>query len=791
MFAPTAHSDTKLDISDPVTFFTNLASRLLRSELNLSLTNIQIYPTNQYTPAVHRLLQVTANIYDAATNRVDRGGTNFPYLPTVFRPTFEKRGNAVYISGYAEFTDGTNWVSRPRDLENPADVAALQSNDNVYGIPWIIGAKKGFPNFNEFAMQSVFQITRKLQVHRDTVSSPRSSFRTNEMFVIGISNVIGGEVWNSYRSNYTHPVDIIVADDMSIALTNEFGMNLSQRLDLANLIRIPSTTNTTWPGWSYRQTDTSFIVALRTNFIFLPDSVYLAAANAFSSNLQTSFDDPQLGSGFRAPNWYLAVTNRVRVIILDRDTRRLVDFVLLAGLDGIRNLSGEIRTPDHALGFAGLWSTNRQGGQGINFPPIGVVNQVQISLGNYNASAVDWRDYGVNQPTSPRKEEEIDKFRAFFGLNPLWYPGTVNTNLNAQVPFTPTRRVSQHLTWQANDPLVHYLSSDLLWLDITNNLRIENLNLPVETLENIGRLNNRFEPWGGNPVVSPIIDFTAFMAAVKDPLVYESDDWAFPDSIGFTTYGRIHRGTPWQTLYLKSAGVDLQTWKKLTGVSNDNEARLTMPTNDWHLAELLAPLLNTNSPGQLLSANDKGIDSWLGALNSTFVLTNVESDDALIMQQLQRPVPLPDIDEVVMTSNSPQAFLITDAIQATRAAQPAGIFRRLSDLLSTPELSLASPWLNRSTDVQRTFGISDEAYERIPAQLLQRLRPDSIGTILSASETVTVRFAGLEGYPYAIEVSSNLVNWVRLNTNYPTGGSFELTQPTASGPQFFRSVLLP
>jgi hypothetical protein len=53
------------DTSTPVSFFTNVASRLLASELKVNLSRIQVYPTNQYTPSVHRLLQVTANILDA------------------------------------------------------------------------------------------------------------------------------------------------------------------------------------------------------------------------------------------------------------------------------------------------------------------------------------------------------------------------------------------------------------------------------------------------------------------------------------------------------------------------------------------------------------------------------------------------------------------------------------------------------------------------------------------------------------------------------------------------------
>src|SRR5579862_2680952 len=73
----------------PTGFFTNVATRLLSSELNqynLSLTNIPVYPTNEYTPAVHRLLQVTANLYECITNRTLGLIPEDPYCPSVFRP---------------------------------------------------------------------------------------------------------------------------------------------------------------------------------------------------------------------------------------------------------------------------------------------------------------------------------------------------------------------------------------------------------------------------------------------------------------------------------------------------------------------------------------------------------------------------------------------------------------------------------------------------------------------------------------------------------------------------------
>jgi hypothetical protein len=491
------------------------------------------------------------------------------------------------------------------------------------------------------------------------------------------------------------------------------------------------------------------MVPLRTNFILLPDSVYLAAANAFAPDVQIRFDDARLGRGFVEPQWGLAVTNRVRVIVRDIQSGRIIDYVQLAGLNGIRDLSGEIRTPDNELGFAGLWSTNRQGGQGINFPPIGVVNQVQISLGNYNASAVDWRDYGVNQPTSPKKEEEIDKFRAFFGLSPLWYPGTVNTNLNAQVPFTPTRKVSQYLTWQANDPLVHYLSGDLQSLDTTNNVRIENLNLPVETLENIGRLNNRYSPWGGNPFLTggagdASTDAHANDIAVKDPQVFTSDDWDFPTNFfpNVGALGRIHRGTPWQTVYMKAgniAATDFPSWKRWTGnnFDGDNDAKRMAPIEDRTLFDVFTAAINENASRGQLSVNQTNFAAWSAVLSGVITLANTNTPDDLVNRQLLRPPPPLQYDPVVIqpmgTNTTGSMARILQAIHDVRATNvytravngnlqaTFGNFQRAGDILNVPELSDASPFLDRSTELHTQYGISDAAYERIPQQIMSLL----------------------------------------------------------------------
>jgi hypothetical protein len=59
--AASVHAQPILDQSNPTTFFTNLAARLLKSECNLEWGKIEIYPANRYTTPVHRLLQLAAN----------------------------------------------------------------------------------------------------------------------------------------------------------------------------------------------------------------------------------------------------------------------------------------------------------------------------------------------------------------------------------------------------------------------------------------------------------------------------------------------------------------------------------------------------------------------------------------------------------------------------------------------------------------------------------------------------------------------------------------------------------
>ncbi|HEX4646621.1 MAG TPA: hypothetical protein VH598_13540, partial [Verrucomicrobiae bacterium] len=243
-----AQAGAGFDTSTPVGFFSGLADRLLQSQMGLSVTNIPVFTNNTfvYNPPVNRLLQMAANIYDATTNRTFDGTNSFP---SVFRPTFKLvDGSNVFINGFVEEGAGTmSYQTRPLSL--PEDLALVgPDTTNIYGVPWIIGAKKGLPNFNEFSTQVAAQITRKLEIVKPSIGAPRFSWKTNQMYVIGISNSFGVEAWNSYSNVYARAVDIIAANELSMVLTNEFGLNYSSNLTFAGQYYVSAASWTGFPN---------------------------------------------------------------------------------------------------------------------------------------------------------------------------------------------------------------------------------------------------------------------------------------------------------------------------------------------------------------------------------------------------------------------------------------------------------------------------------------------------------------------------------------------------------------
>ncbi len=144
---------------------------------------------------------------------------------------------------------------------------------------------------------------------------------------------------------------------------------------------------------------------------------------------------------------------------------------------------------------------------------------------------------------------------------------------------------------------------------------------------------------------------------------------------------------------------------------------------------------------------------------------------------------------ILISSNSPEASIIANAIQFKRSVQPGQLFTDVGDIFAVPELSERSPFL---AGLNTTNQITDEACEIIPGELLSMLRADSIGSFSLTDNQPLVKFTGYEGHSYAVQASSDLANWVSISTNDLGSGisSFTNSATLNANQQFYRSVLL-
>jgi len=363
-------------------------------------------------------------------------------------------------------------------------------------------------------------------------------------------------------------------------------------------------------------------------------------------------------------------------------------------------------------------------------------------------------------------------------------------------PFTPTRTMAYYTLWQANDPLVHYLASDLNYIDPggtgfqRSDAASPSFHLPGLALNQLGE---RYQPWGLKGQMASLagVDTNAYNLAYKDPLVFGSDNWNFPTNQTWNPnwLGQIHRGTPWQTVYLKAsdilsesaapygATVGLNTWEAWTGVTNFIEAGRTSPANDWTLASLLCAILDTNPATTFFNVNTTNAAAWTVPFDGLTALTNIATVETTS----------------ILSSNSPAVMALADAILAAQVSEPGGQFADVGGVLATPALSTQSPFLNWSDPGQQQYGITDAAYEALPAQLLGQLGLASLGTVVFANGQWMVQFTGQTGNQYILQRSADLVHWTSVSTNTPVLGQMYLPVAASSGgaTQFYRSQLVP
>jgi hypothetical protein len=854
-FARPAAASPQLNPACPQKFFTNVASRLLSSQLNVNLNHIQIYPTNQYTPAVHRLLQVTANILDATT-------TN--YYPSVFRPLFWKTNEEcggvwqtnIYVAGY-QYVQEPLASNNPPILNTPMDVSDTNvpfglsgMTNNIYDIPWVLGVKKGLPNFNGLEIYNTFFIERKLQFNRSDAipGSTTRIYTTNQMYIMGVTNCYAMDDWNSYAETFTDNVLIVAQDTFGFGLSNDAAGYLpatSSFTTASNEIVVG------WPGVGYPPVATySFQFPLGTN-VFLPQNlsapvgppssnneyIYHSGPNTvtFSSGGgNTSFTGPCFIATSLTPPSYMdtnngtpplphlvmQTTNRLQAYMLDTQNPNapyILDYVQLGGMNGSLDVNQAIADPNGAVGnnqLGGLWSTNIYGNA-----PFGVIEQYLVSMGATPFPVADSDEGNGTQQTGwttapvpglgqNSVADQASYFRAFFsGQDEDPVSGITNIELSILAPFTPMRVVVQRYVYQVNDPLVHYTMQDLLDFPDSTNGRYS-LKLPPAGPAYVypGNISDRYMPWGqsGNLAKVPLNNITpddnAYNYSYKDPLVTAPDSWNFPtnETLNASWLGQVHRGTPWQTIYLKSPDILLwseqsgnqtiyngvPTWQIWTGDLNIPDAISMAPVQDWQIAALLASMFNTNNESSLFSANDPSPNDWENVLNGMTALTNDLNDYFFGFD------PMAEFATLTISSNSTQAAEIANAIESSRTSLPGQLFTTPGTIFAVPQLSVQSPFLNWNDSAQEQAGISDLAYETIPDQLLPLLRVDSIGSMTAASGQVVIQFTGDDNHAYAVQSSPNLVNWTSISTNCPLNGIFTFTNNAATSAHFYRTVLL-
>ncbi len=736
-------------------FFTNAAARLFASAgFNFNITNIQLYPTNYYTPSVHRLVQLAANMYDATTSRVVPGTTN--QLPTVFRPILTYGlggGDNVYITGYAPVVSADDVTSRfdlVKDLTRKVERQALRPDDLAYGVPLVIGAKKGLPNFNEFAGQTAVQITRKFEFRRGASGKVAE---TNQMFLVGISNVFGLEAWNSYNYPVPYNLQLIVQAEVFGLVTNDAGVVVLDTVH-ATPKTIENIAPNTWPGFINLNIERfSFRVPIdpKTNAVaMLPNSTYQNSAKRLVP-LTGVFERNQ---GFPDLNLHLNLRTRFKFALVDRNSNRLVDYVSLDSVEDTLNLpeimsTGSVYPQGPGVRYApnaepgSLWATNRYTAL-VTTPNFGVLNQFAVGAGSIEGvTDQQWRSFTPYLPTENLRKIQQDSFRQ----------ALLSTDVTgSQIfysPFNPVRTIYINRNWQANDPLVHYTMGDLMARTNRYDVDIS----PTSPVDNIRRVNGRYEPWT-EALAGASSTPTRYDLAVKDPLVTRSDDWDFPTNrfpnVGWL--GRVHRGTPWQTVYLKSTPTDPVKWTDWTrndykpvnyGQVSTNliplnqrydDAVLARPDRDREMFDLFTTSFSETASRGKLSINQTNLAAWSAVLSGVIVLTNNVQDSVLSLNPLLRPTntwmaiqPAGPYDQTLAYTNWPQLVQIVKGINDVRATTNfngtsfQGTFRKLGDILAVPQLTVFSPFI--STNGTRLIrSLDDAAVERIPQQILGLLK---------------------------------------------------------------------
>ena len=185
-----------------------------------------------------------------------------------------------------------------------------------------------------------------------------------------------------------------------------------------------------WPGYDPGNEQSSFVIPVFTDVLFLTNSTYSRALDAFLP-LTGVFEVAT--PAFYVPHWWLNLRTRLRVALLDTSVApmRILDYVNLDSSEPPLDITdtlmrdnpatyGQCGSMYTANGSDGsMWCTNHWPTLASeNYPTYGILNQIGASLGVISAN---WNDSAPEFPAGLDKNGVIDFFRYQFGLAPLTY----------------------------------------------------------------------------------------------------------------------------------------------------------------------------------------------------------------------------------------------------------------------------------------------------------------------------------------------------------------------------------
>lgn len=817
----------------------------------------QFWTNHAYSAEIHRPLQLAANIFDYQTNR-SINGAGYPFMPSIFRPLIYRDNgspNVLRLAGYEEVTS-TNfgnsiWYSPDDPRLDTVIPTTFTSRGNlpvpgttardvgVYGVPWVVGAKKGLPGFNEGFWQSAMQVTRRLIFTKPTPQSHMNSssespfpggngegFQAYAQYLITFTNTIGMDAWNSYTNPYPRPVRIYANN------VHQFYLRTGNPTNGPVLYSAAFTNNNPpvhLAAGSWRASE--YVAALNTNlsYSFLYDPYQNRLYPSLASNTVLTHVSVPL------PQLSVAITNSLLFTIADEGTGRFIDFVTLQSKIietnlfaylGASNVGANLRYPPVAnqqLDMPAFWYSNSIPIYGN----LGIENQYLASLGRVGVLPNLWLDAN-GQPA-----QVGDVGKSTNGLNYFLFHTLTGTAAQqqqiklayekvtaVQAGFNPSPVVVLTDRRMINDPMVHYTMDDLqpgysvystsgnfsqfTLIDGTryspggNGGNGGNLQFSAKILTNqIGlqkRIVSAYAPWGvvadvGYQAVAPAANpnSPAYDMAYKDPLIVNSDAWRFPTNSAESTkfanigeLGRVHRGTPWQTVYLKATPATVgnprdrvsnaKSWMAWYG------SVWNQPTNDWRLMDLFTTAINDNAARGLLGVNQTNVAAWSAVLSEVSVFDNrlggVANANPATTPQLYFLSPnSPEVTDIVLgyTNYLGAAVPGIAGMLTNQWIAPKGRFDSLGMVLSAPTLSSQAPFLSIPPSTAQAVWrsnstLTDELIERLPQQILSLLR--------SEEPRVVVYSFGQTLKPAANSLVTRPGRFYGISTNYQITGEY-------------------